>query len=61
MASALPPYQASGSALMARSGLSGWAKKNQCHHAVANFSPHRSRAAPIGTLSSTARWLTAPG
>ena len=39
---------------MARSGRSGCAKKNQCHHAVAKRASARASASPIGTLSSTA-------
>jgi hypothetical protein len=46
---------------MARSGLSGWAKKNQCHQAVANLASARASASPIGTQSSTASALTASG
>ena len=61
MATGLPPYQASGSAMIARSGLSGCAKKNQCHHAVANRSVQRASASAIGTPSSTASPATAVG
>ncbi len=47
-----------GSALMTRSGISGWAKKNQCHHAVANRASARVRCSlrggrpgtPLGSL-----------
>ena len=59
MCSGVPPYQASGSARIARSGLSGWAKKNQCHQAVANRASQRARASAMGTLSSTASADTA--
>ena len=61
IASGVPPYQASGSALIARSGFSGWAKKNQCHHAVANRSVQRASASAIGTPSSTASPATTSG
>jgi len=47
-------YHATGSALMTRSGTSGCAKKNQCHHAVAKRASPRSSASAIGTPSSTA-------
>ncbi|ESW89165.1 hypothetical protein X773_03245 [Mesorhizobium sp. LSJC285A00] len=49
MDSAEPPYHASGSAMIARSGLSGCAKKNQCHQSrkagVAAFEGFQDRDA----------------
>jgi len=54
-------YQASGSALMTRSGVSGWAKKNQCHHFAANRASQRPSASLIGTLSRSASWATRLG
>jgi hypothetical protein len=46
---------------VARSGLSGWAKKNECRQAAANRASVRASASATGTLSSTARWVTPPG
>src|SRR5436190_5339855 len=54
-------YHASGSARIARSGLSGRPKKNQCGQACANRAFVRASASPIGTASSTTRWLTRAG
>ena len=47
--------------VIARSGLSGWAKKNQCHQAAAKRASVRSRCSTMGTQSSTARCVTASG
>jgi hypothetical protein len=45
----------------ARSAISGWPKKNQCHQAYANRAVHRSSASMMGTPSRTVRWVTANG
>jgi hypothetical protein len=55
------PYQASGSAPMTRSGISGCAKKNQWYHFRAKVAPQRERASPIGTESTTVSAVTASG
>ena len=46
---------------IARSGLSGWPKKNQCGHACAKRASARASASPIGTASRTARCVTESG
>ena len=61
MAAGSPRYQASGSALITRSGISGWAKKNQCHHSVANRASARARCSLIGMQSNSARRVTTAG
>ena len=61
IASGSPPYQASGSAPMTRSGVSGCAKKNQWYHSVANSGVIRSRCSTIGMLSIRATRRTASG
>jgi hypothetical protein len=56
-----PRYQLSGSALMTRSGMSGWAKKNQCHHCVANSVVMRDRCSVRGRQSISATRETESG
>ncbi len=46
---------------MARSGLSGWAKKNQWYQFRANVASHLARASLMGTPSMTTSRLTASG
>lgn len=59
--SALGAYQASGSAPMTRSGMSGWAKKNQCHQCTAKVASQRRRCSEIGRQSSSATCSTVSG
>jgi hypothetical protein len=46
---------------MARSGLSGCAKKNQWYQSRANLASHRSSASLIGTPSMTTSRSTTSG
>ena len=46
---------------MARSGLPGWAKKNQWYQSRANCASHRASASRMGTPSMTASRVTAYG
>ena len=46
---------------MTRSGISGWAKKNQCHQAVAKRALMRSRCSLTGRQSSSATLVMVVG
>lgn len=56
-----PWYQLSGSALMTRSGMSGWAKKKQCHPYVTNRAVMREMCSVTGGQSMNATRETVSG